>query len=83
MGLVDEKKAFRRLVRNKKSHQYFKHDGQWTDNLGEAADFPDLQSVVQLCGSHKLKDVELVMKFEDETYDIAVDICHSIGNGPD
>ncbi|MDB6123319.1 MAG: hypothetical protein JWQ71_2312 [Pedosphaera sp.] len=81
MGLVSERKAFRRLVRNKTTHHYLKDDGQWTDKLEEATDFPDLQSVVQLCGKYELKDVELVMKFDDEIYDIAVDICHPMGNG--
>lgn len=59
----------KRVLRHKKSHEYFK-DGDWTDNPKEASCFSDVVEVVEICTRYGLNDVELALRFETAECDV-------------
>ena len=61
--------AIKRVLRHKKSQEYFK-DGGWTDNAKEADGFSDAVEVAETCARYGLCDVELALRFETAECDV-------------
>jgi hypothetical protein len=55
--------AIKRVLRNKRSREYFK-DGGWTADPKEARCFSDAVEVVETCCRYQLNDVELALQSE-------------------
>jgi hypothetical protein len=57
----------KRLLRNARTGKFFRGKGRWTKRADRALNFPHLMNVVHTCLLHGLRDVELVLHFEDHT----------------
>lgn len=64
--------AMRILLQHKKSGQYFKDVGTWTQQAAEAMDFVSSTKAIDFCVLNKITDAQLVLKFEQEHYEIVM-----------
>ena len=55
--------AIKRVLRHKKSREYFK-DGGWTADPNDAKCFSDAVEVAETCCRYQLNDVELALRFD-------------------
>ena len=62
------------LVQQKETGLYFKDIGSWVNSSSEAMDFLNSTAAIDFCVSNKLKDVQLVLKFEEQQYDIVMPV---------
>lgn len=53
------------LIRRKGSNKFFKATGRWTKKVEAAFNFPNLFNAVHTCLAKGLRDVELVLRFDD------------------
>lgn len=51
---------------------YFKDIGSWTADPSDAMDFVSSTAVVEFCELNKIDGVQVVLKFEDEKYEIVL-----------
>ncbi len=64
--------AMRILLQQKETGLYFKGPEVWTRNSAEAADFVSSTKAMEFCAANNLAGVQLVLKFEDQQYDIVM-----------
>jgi hypothetical protein len=62
------------LVQQKETGLYFKDVGAWTRNPLEAVDFLSSTEAIEFCVMNKISDVQLVLKFEEQQYDIVLPV---------
>ena len=62
------------LLQQKETGLYFKDIGAWSRGSAEAMDFVSSTAAIDFCVSNKLNDVQLVLKFEEEKYDIVLPV---------
>jgi hypothetical protein len=67
------------LVQQKYSKRYFKDIDQWTRNHLEAMDFRTSTKAIEFCFSNRILDVQLVMKFDEQEYDIILPLTAEPG----
>ncbi len=60
------------LLQQKNSGLYFKELGAWTPNAADATDFLSSTKALAFCAAHKISDVQLVLKFDEQHYDIVL-----------
>lgn len=60
------------LLQQKQSGEYFKDVGAWTRNATEAMDFLSSTKAIEFCVVNKVSGVQLVLKFDEQHYDIVV-----------
>jgi hypothetical protein len=48
--------------------------GEWTKELEQAQDLPSVISAVRLARSRNLREVELLLRFENGTYNLKLDL---------
>ena len=60
------------LLQQKNSGLYFKELGAWTLNAAEATDFLSSTKALAFCAANKISDVQLVLKFDEQHYDIVL-----------
>ena len=60
------------LLQQKKTGLYFKDVGTWTQDTAEAMDFVSSTKAIDFCVLNKIIDVQLVLKFEQEHYEIVM-----------
>lgn len=60
------------LLQQKSSGFYLKTDGGWTLNRMDAEDFLSSSKATEFCTLHKLSGVQIVLKFEEQHYDIVL-----------
>lgn len=60
------------LLQQKNTGLYFKEIGEWVTDAGSATDFLSSTKAMAFCASHKISDVQLVLKFDEQHYDIVV-----------
>ena len=73
------------LIQQKETGLYFKDIGAWTRNPSEAMDFLSSTSAIDFCVMNKISAVQLVLKFEEQQYDIVLPVLtnkHSRGDEP-
>ena len=58
------------LVKNCETHRFLRNDEDWTLEPCEAKVFPSSLEAVDFCLNHKIEKVELVLKAQDERYDV-------------
>jgi hypothetical protein len=62
------------LLQQKETGLYFKDIGAWTREAGEAMDFLSSTSAIDFCMMNKISGVQLVLKFEEQRYDIVLPV---------
>ena len=62
------------LLQQKETGLYFKDIESWTRTPPEAMDFLSSTAAIDFCVSNKLQGVQLVLKFEEEKYDIVLPV---------
>jgi hypothetical protein len=60
------------LLQQKNTGLYFKASGVWTHHAAEATDFLSSTKAIAFCGSNKISGVQLVLKFDEQHYDIVL-----------
>lgn len=60
------------LLQQKSSGLYLKGAGAWTPDTWDAMDFLSSSRVTEFCADHKLSGVQIVLKFEEQHYDIVL-----------
>jgi len=65
------------LVRHCSEPQYMMADGSWTSLIDKAHDFQHVAVANDHAVACGLKDVEILLKFEDEKYDTALKLVGS------
>ncbi|HZR20065.1 MAG TPA: hypothetical protein VFE51_22470 [Verrucomicrobiae bacterium] len=68
------------LLQHKQSGLYFKDIEAWVRNPADAMDFISSTAAIDFCVSNKLRDLHLVLKFEEHCYDIVMPMEHSRGH---
>ncbi|HLP77050.1 MAG TPA: hypothetical protein VK327_09035 [Candidatus Paceibacterota bacterium] len=68
------------LIQQKDSGLYFKDIGAWTRNPVEAMDFLSSTSAIDFCVLNKISRVQLVLKFEEQQYDIVLPVMTKPGS---
>jgi len=69
------------LIQQKNSGLYFRDIGQWTRDPSEAMDFLSSTSAIDFCVLNKISHVQLVLKFEEQQYDIVLPVFTKAGPG--
>jgi hypothetical protein len=60
------------LLQQKNTGLYFKALGAWVTNAADASDFLSSTRALAFCAANKLADVQLVLKFDEQHYDIVL-----------
>lgn len=62
------------LLQQKETGLYFKDVGAWIPNSSQAMDFISSTAAIDFCTTNQLTDVQLVLKFEEQQYDIVMPV---------
>lgn len=62
------------LLQQQETGQYFKDIGAWTSEPAEAMDFLSSTSAIDFCVTNKISHVQLVLKFDEQRYDIVLPV---------
>ena len=62
------------LLQQKATGFYFRDIDSWVRNTSEAMDFVSSSAAIDFCVNNKLPDMQLVLKFEDQNYDIVLPV---------
>ncbi len=60
------------LLQHKQTGLYFRDIDAWVRSGSDAKDFVSSTSAIDFCVANKLSDVHLVLKFEEQKYDIVL-----------
>ena len=60
------------LLQHKQTGQYFRDIDAWVPDALRAMDFVSSTAAIDFCVVNKLRDVQLVLKFEEQRYDIVM-----------
>jgi hypothetical protein len=62
------------LLQQKDTGLYFKDVGAWIREPAEAMDFLSSTAAIDFCTANKISGVQLVLKFEEQRYDIVMPV---------
>jgi hypothetical protein len=62
------------LLQQKETGLYFKDVGSWVVQSPEAMDFVSSTAAIDFCVTNKLAGVQLVLKFDEQQYDIVMPV---------
>ena len=62
------------VLQQKATGLYFKDIDEWVRTSFEAMDFVSSTAAIDFCVLNRLKDVQLVLKFEEQKYDIVLPV---------
>jgi len=62
------------LLQQKETGCYFKDIGSWVRDTAEAMDFVSSTAAIEFCVNNKLPDVQMVLKFQDQKFDIVLPV---------
>ena len=62
----------RTLLRNTKTGLFYRSEKEWTGDMAGAHDFCSSANAIQLAFEWRLKDMEVVLAFEDPRYNITM-----------
>ena len=60
------------LLQKQSTGLYFKEGGTWTREAAEAVDFLSSTKAIDFCMANGITGVQLVLKFEEQLYDIVL-----------
>lgn len=66
--------SMRILLQQKETGLYLKDVGAWVRQSSEAMDFVSSTAAIDFCVLNKLPGVQLVFKFEEQSYDIVLPV---------
>ncbi len=69
--------AMRILLQAKKTGLYFKDIDAWVRDHSEAMDFVSSGAAIDFCVTNRINDVQLVLKFDEQAYDIVMAVTPS------
>jgi hypothetical protein len=58
------------LIQNCFTHLYLKATAEWTTDPETARNFPSSEKAMVFCAEHRLPEVQIVLKFESDRYDL-------------
>ena len=64
--------AMRILLQHKETGRYVRDAGAWTHEPADAMDFLSSTKAIEFCALNKIAGVQLVLKFEEQLYDIVL-----------
>src|SRR5258705_11820501 len=64
------RKPMKVLVQNPLTLSYFQNDDKWTHDPDSALDFKESGNAARYCSDHGLLDMEIVLKFPQDRYDV-------------
>ena len=67
-------KQVRRVIQHKQTGQFLTAAGGWTADVEQAQQLPNVLSAVRLSRELELRDVELVLKFQEGKYDVRLEL---------
>ncbi len=62
------------LLQQRDTGLYFKDIDCWAPNSADAMDFHSSTAAIDFCVTNKLSKVQLVLKFEEQQYDIVLPV---------
>ncbi len=62
------------LLQQKDTGLYFKDIGSWVRSSAEAIDFVSSTAAIEFCVANRISGVHLVLKFEEQKYDIVLSV---------
>ena len=65
------------LVQDLITAAYFQSPGSWTTELDEAFVFADSQAAAHFCLDNEIAHVQVVLKFDDDQYDVQLPVTPS------
>ena len=60
------------LLQHKESGHYLKEVGVTTDDRAEAMDFLSSTQAIDFCAAHKVKGMQIVLRFDEQHFDIVL-----------
>lgn len=60
------------LLQQKNTGLYLKELGEWVNTAAEATDFLSSTRALAFCAANKISNVQLVLKFDEQHYDIVL-----------
>ncbi len=69
------------VIQNRRTRDYIGNSGAWTSKREHAFDFEKTMFAFQFCKDRHLEDVEIVLKFENQQYDIPLSFGYSSASG--
>ena len=60
------------LLQQKETGAYLQESGVWTRDPAKAMNFLSSTHAIDFCATHKIAGVQLVLKFEEQHYDIVL-----------
>lgn len=70
------------LLQQKETGLYFKDIGAWVRDTAEAMDFVSSTTAIDFCVTNKLPGVQLVLKFQDQKFDIVLPMQAAVETQP-
>jgi hypothetical protein len=62
------------LLQQKDTGLYFKDIGAWVGESSEAMDFVSSTAAIDFCTANKLAGLQMVLKFQEQKYDIVLPV---------
>ncbi len=62
------------LLQQKDTGLYFKDIDSWSRTSADALDFVSSTAAIDFCAVNKLSDIQLVLKFDEQKYDIVLPV---------
>jgi len=62
------------LLQQKTTGLYCQDKDTWTEKPLQALEFPSSSKAIEFCVAHGLDNVQIVLKFEEERYDIVLPV---------
>jgi hypothetical protein len=67
------------LLQQKESGLYFKDVDAWDRDPAQAMDFLSSTAAIDFCVANKISNVQLVLKFDEQRYDIVLPVLPARG----
>jgi len=65
------------LLQHKQTGEYFSDIDSWVKSSSDAMDFISSTAAIEFCVTNKLNEVQLVLKFDEQKYDIVMPLQYS------
>ena len=73
-GHNKERHAMKVLIQNPLTLSYLHNVGEWTSDPAKAFSFRDSRSAIQFCLQNDMEDMQVVLKGEDDRFDVQVPV---------
>jgi len=62
------------LLQNLNTKLFFRQPAGWTEDIEKARDFPNSLNAINFCNTNGLKNVQVLLKFNQQRYDVALPV---------